>query len=222
LTVPDAVNDVLVGGTLVVALTVSAPILRSRYNRWGASEKELVAAMPGDELVARPRLGYTRAIDIRATPAAVWPWLAQLGQDRGGLYSYDGLENLFGCRMHSADRVLPEHQRLAPGGLIRLGPSGYPCFQVQLVEPPSTLVLLSAEPQPPQNTMDAATAGVATWQWLLQPRGDGTRLVVRQRLDYPDRFALLWHLLEPATFVMERRMLQGLKLRAERTNPRSE
>src|SRR3954447_12185186 len=92
LTVPDAVNDVLVGGTLVVVLTVSAPILRSRYNRWGASENELAAAMPGDELVARPRLGYTRAIDIRAAPAAVWPWLAQLGQGRGGLYSYDGLE----------------------------------------------------------------------------------------------------------------------------------
>jgi hypothetical protein len=205
------VRDIVIGGLQVAAVTVAAPIVRSSYNRWGARPEELTAAMPGDELIGRPRLGYTRAIDIGATPTAVWPWLVQIGQGRGGLYSYDGLENLVGCRMHSADRILADHQRLAPGDEIRLGPAGYPCFRVQEVRPPSTLVLLSQPPRP-----GAAEAGVASWQWQLRPCGEaGSRLVVRQRLDYPDRFGLMWRLVEPIGFVMERRMLRGLKQRAE-------
>jgi hypothetical protein len=205
---------VLIGGLQVAAVTVAAPLARSWYNRWGARAAELTAPMPGDELVRRPRLGYTRAIDIRAAPAAVWPGLVQIGQGRGGLYSYDGLENLVGCRMHSADRVLAEYQELAPEDLIRLGPVGYPCFRVRDVRPASTLVLVSQPPR--QGTADA---GVASWQWQLLPQGQaGTRLVVRQRLDFPDRFWLIWHLIEPIGFVMERRMLYGLKRRAERAS----
>ena len=207
-----SVGDVLIGGLQVAAVTVAAPVARSWYNRWGARADELAALMPGDELVPRPRLGYTRAIDIRAAPAAVWPWLVQIGQGRGGLYSFDGLENLVGCRMHSADRIIAEYQRLAPDDLIRLGPAGYPCFRVQEVRPPSTLVLLSQPPRP-----GTTEAGVASWQWQLLPQGEtGTRLLARQRLDFPDRFRLIWRLVEPVGFVMERRMLRGLKLRAER------
>jgi hypothetical protein len=207
--------DVLIGGLQVAAVMAAAPVVRSRYNRWGARVEELTAAMPGDELIARPRLGYTRAIDIAATPTAVWPWLVQIGQGRGGLYSYDGLENLFGCRMRSADHILVDYQQLAPGDLIRLGPAGYPCFRVQEVRSPSTLVLLSVSPQPSRR--DTVDAGLASWQWQLLPHGEaGTRLLVRQRLDHPDRFRLMWRLVEPVGFVMERRMLLGLKQRAER------
>jgi hypothetical protein len=219
--VAGSIRDVLIGGLQVAAVVLAAPIVRSWYNRWGARAAELTAAMPGDELVRRPRLGYTRAIDIRATPAAVWPWLVQIGQGRGGLYSYDGLENLVGCRLHSADRILAEFQRLAPGDLIRLGPAGYPCFRVQQVRPGSTLVLLSAAPRPTRGdpAHGGTEAGVASWQWQLLPLGEAcTRLVVRQRLDYPDRFGLMWRLVEPVGFVMERRMLHGLKQRAERAS----
>ncbi len=209
----------LVGGSEVVAATLSAPLLRARYNRWGASDAEVCAPLPGDELVPTPRLGYTRAVSIDAPPAAVWPWLAQIGQGRGGLYSYDGLENLIGCRIRSVDRLLAEHQRLDVGELIRLGPPGYPCFRVHAVDPPVTLVLIGADPRPPHEAATAqAPAGVATWQWQLRPErgGRSTRLVVRQRLTVPSRLSVVWHLVEPATFVMERRMLRAIAQRAER------
>jgi len=202
-------------GPVPLALAASAVAyhgyLRPRMHRWGATEEERIAVLPGDEADADPGEQTTRGLTIDAPVEDVWPWLAQIGQDRAGFYSYQVLENLVGCRMHSADRILAEHQRLAPGDEIRLGPAGYPCFRVQEVRPPSTLVLLSQPPRP-----GAAEAGVASWQWQLRPCGEaGSRLVVRQRLDYPDRFGLMWRLVEPIGFVMERRMLRGLKQRAE-------
>jgi len=215
-----AFTQVMVGGAQVVAALATAPVRRSRWNRWGATPAEVVAALPGDELVPEPTLGYTRAISIAAPVEAVWPWLAQIGQGRGGLYSFDGLENLFRCGIHSADVVLPDHQELNAGDLIRLGPEGYPCFRVVQVDPPTTLVLLGADPKPPHEVGHDVSAGpVATWQWLLRPTDDGrsTRLVVRQRLAHPKAQRVMWHLVEPVGFVMEREMLRGLKRRAEAT-----
>jgi hypothetical protein len=176
--------------------------------------------MPGDELVPHPRLGYTRAISIEASVEEVWPWLAQMGQGRGGLYSFDALENLARCNIHSADRTLGEYQGLSVGSLVRMGPEGYPCFRVLHLCAPCELVLVGADPQPPHlpSTADSP-AGVATWQWFLHPfdGGSRTRLRVRQRLTYPDRLSLVWHLVEPIGFVMEREMLRGIKRRAERS-----
>jgi hypothetical protein len=220
---PSAVADVLVGGAQVLAVTLAAPVLRPRYNRWGATEAEVEGSMPGDELVTAPRLGYTRAITIDATPERVWPWLVQMGQGRGGLYSFDGLENLVGCDIHSADRVMPDCQQLVVGDLIRLGPSGYPCFRVDQVESGAWLVLVGADPRPPHHAAppDAPT-GIATWQWQLRPTAVGrrTRLVTRQRLCYPSTTGagVMWHLVEPVGFVMERQMLLGIKQRAERAS----
>ena len=212
------VSDVVLGGAQVLGATVTAPVLRRWYNQWGATAAEFAAAMPGDDLVAHPMLGYTRAITIRVEPAAVWPWLAQIGQGRGGLYSFDGLENLARCDIHSSDCILREHQALARGDLIRLGPPGYPCFRVADVAAPHRLVLVGADPSPPH---DAATegspGGIATWQWQLRagPQRGTTRLVVRQRLAYPRGLSVLWHVVEPVGFVMERQMLRGIKQRAE-------
>jgi hypothetical protein len=213
-----ALRDVVVGGGQIVAAVLAAPVLRGRYNRWGATAAEVSAPMPGDDLVPTPKLGYTRAITVEAPPQAVWPWLVQIGQGRGGLYSFDGLENLVGCRIHSADRVLAEHQGLRPGDLVRLGPDGYPCFRVAELDGARTLVLIGADGRPPHRTADPSCgAGAATWQWQLQPIGGGssTRLVVRQRLTYPFRLCLWWHIVEPIGFVMERQMLLGIKRRAE-------
>jgi hypothetical protein len=210
-------RDVVVGGAQVLAALVSAPLVRGRYNRWGAEGHELLAPMPGDDLVPRPRLGYTRAITVDAPVASVWAWLVQLGQGRGGLYSFDGLENLVGCRIHSADRIDPGLQQLAADDLVRMGPDGYPCFRVALVRAPTDLVLIGADPRPPHAVAAPDGPGTATWQFALRPRdgGRGTRLVVRQRLTYPDSASLLWHLVEPVAFVMEREMLQGIRRRAE-------
>jgi hypothetical protein len=219
-----AVHDVVVGGVQIAATTLTAPLTRRRYNRWGATDAEVADAMPGDALVADPRMTYTRALTIAAPPDRVWPWLAQIGQGRGGLYSFDGLENLVRCDIHSVDRVLPEHQDLTVDDLIRMGPPGYPCFRVHEVDPPSTLVLVGADPKPPHAAAAAGSpTGVSTWQWLLRPTDGGraTRLLVRQRLTYPDGQALLWHLVEPVAFVMERQMLRGLRDRAEGRVPKS-
>ena len=103
-------------------MLLSAPVSRKWFNRWGATEVELTKNLPGDALVPSPRLAYTRAISINASAASVWPWLVQMGQGRGGLYSYDGLENLIGCDIHSADHILPEHQNLQVGDQILFGP----------------------------------------------------------------------------------------------------
>ncbi len=216
------VRDVLVGGAQVVGTTLGAPVLRRRYNTWGATPSEVAAPMPGDDLVPSPRLGYTRAISIRAEPTEVWAWLVQIGQGRGGLYSFDGLENLARCDIHSTDRILPEFQALAPGDLVRLGaPPGYPCFRVASLVPHEFLVLVAADPMPPHEIATAdSPGGIATWQWQLRgtPDGSGTRLLARQRLAFPDNLRVLWHLVEPVGFVMERQMLRGIRARAERAS----
>lgn len=208
----------LSGAGLIAGTVLTAPVLRRRYNRWGASDAELQAALPGDDLVPQPRIGYTRAITIDAPAADVWPWVVQIGQGRGGFYSYDGLENLARCRITSAGRILPEHQSLRPGDIVRLGPDGYPCFRAVVVEPPTDLVLLGADPKPPHEVGSPdVPPGVATWQFALRPTpGGGIRLIARQRLAYPDGSGAMWHLVEPVGFVMERQMLKGIKLRAER------
>lgn len=211
-------RDIVFGGVQVVGTMLAAPLLRGRYNRWGATVSEVTAPMAGDDLVPHPRLGYTRAITVNAPPEAVWPWLVQIGQGRGGLYSFDGLENLARCDIHSVDRIVTEHQQLDVGDLVRMGPEGYPCFRVAHLGAPTELVLIGADPRPPHDpgTADAPT-GVATWQWLLHPLDGGsrTRLLARQRLVYPNRLSLVWHLVEPVGFVMERAMLRGIRERAE-------
>ena len=206
------------GAAEIGAAVLTAPVSRRWYNRWGASLAETTAAMPGDELVPEPSLGYTRAITIAAPPARVWPWLAQVGQGRGGLYSFDGLENLAGCDIHSVDRLEAAWQELRAGDLIRLGPEGYPCFRVAEVDEPNVLVLLGADPKPPHDVPGEPRTSGATWQWLLRPLdgGSGTRLIVRQRLAYPRGQGLTWRLVEPVAFVMERQMLLGIRSRVER------
>ncbi len=223
-----AVYDLLVGGGRVAGTVLAAPVLRRSYNRHGAAEEELTRPLPGDELVAAPKLGYTRAITIDAPPEQVWPWLVQFGQGRGGFYSYDALENLVGCDIHSVDEILPEHQDLAVGDLIRSskGDSG-PCWAVVDVDPPHHLVLIGAgtpaAPTVPEVVEEVPDRGyvASTWQWVLEPLDVGrrTRLIVRQRETYSPGQSWVWHLVEPFNFVMEHRMLRGIRDRAERGAP---
>ena len=137
-------RDVLVGGAAVVATVLASPVLRRVYNRAGATPGEVVSSLPGDALVKAPKLGYTRAVTIDAPPNRVWPWIAQMGQGRGGFYSFDTLENLIGCGIHSVATVLPEHQQIAPGDLVRSGRDSYPCWVVMAVDPLHHLVLQGA------------------------------------------------------------------------------
>jgi hypothetical protein len=201
-------------GAIQMAVAVpAAPLLRPWYNRWGTTGAERERPIPGDELVRDTQMSSTRAITIDVPPARVWPWLAQIGQGRGGFYSYDELENLVGCDIHSAHQVLADHQRLEVGDVIRLARRGGPSYRVARTEPPHLLVLVSAA----EGEATGSGEFTATWQWSLQPVAGGsqTRLVVRQRYQYPRSQRIMWHLVEPVDFVMERRMLLGIKGRAE-------
>ena len=163
--------------------------------------------MPG------PRIASTRAITIQAPAAAVWPWLVQMGQGRGGLYSYDGLENLVGCDIQSADRILPEFQNLQVGDHVLFGPAEkkFPGQVVLEIQPERAIVLCGLNPA----TRQAETS--ATWVFVLEEQAGGaTRLLVRSRNGYEPSVAnhIVWHIVEPISFVMERKMLQGIKARA--------
>jgi hypothetical protein len=195
--------------------------VRPRLLHWGASTQEAAGPLPGDELVRTPRMQSTRAVTISAPAASVWPWVVQLGAGRGGMYSFDRLENAAGLGMRSADRVLPEHQRLDVGDVIPLGPDvGIP---VRRLETGSVLGL--------GGTMDPRTGKIISsvvspasprlelgWTFVLQPVDERTtRLLSRTRYDYSPLAVglILRPVLEPAQFIMERRMLLGIKSRAE-------
>lgn len=187
---------------------------RSRQLWWGATDEEAGAALAGDDLITAPDLTATRAITIHAPADLIWPWIAQLGQGRGGFYSYDWLENLLGLDMHSADRVVSEWQQIQAGDQIRLAADVG--LAVAIAEPGRALVIRGGIP------MGAVPCPYdCTWGWFLREARDGTtRLVVRERYAYTRRWAPL--LLEPVqviSFVMTQRMLRGIKERAERTDP---
>jgi hypothetical protein len=195
---------IVVGLGLVSLATVV--LLRPWMDRWGASEAELAAGLPGDELVPNPAAGYTRAVSIDATPPAIFPWLLQMGADRAGLYSYTVIEHLIRCPMVNADRIHPEWQDLLVGDSVRMcpGDSGPPPFMVALIEPERAIVMGH------QND-DGSWSDV--WQFVLIPRNDGSsRLVLRSREMLTGG---IWEVIRPGVFVMTRGMLKGIKARAE-------
>jgi hypothetical protein len=204
------------GGAAAIGATVLlSPLLRPWYGRWGATHEERTRRLPGDDLVPSPRLQSTRAVTVRAPASGVWPWLVQMGQGRGGLYSHDRLENLAGCRIQSANRILPAFQHLEPGDHVRLGPEGYPFFVVESVDPGRALVLEAGAQE------GAEAAARSTWVFVLDEVDEATsRLIVRNRLDYESTWVnrLIWRVFtDPISFVMERKMLLGVKRRAEAT-----
>ncbi len=199
----------LVGGALVFA---GITTVRARLLRWGASDDELSVIWPGDELLPAPNLTATRSVTIAAPLEEVWPWIVQIGQGRGGFYTYDWLENLVGADIHSARTVLPEFQHPGIGDDIRLAPEM--ALRVAEVDPPRALVLRGGTP-----TDEGGPPYDFTWAFTLSPRPDGsTRLVIRERYAYTRWWvALMVEPIEVISFVMTQRMLRGIKERAERT-----
>lgn len=179
-----------------------ALVLRRRILTWGATAAEVGAHLPGDELLPDPDRTATRAISIAAPPAAVWPWIVQIGpRPRGGAYTYDWIENLLGLDMHSADRVLADFQHPRLGERIGLGPNE---MIVAVLEPERAFGWLSAD-------------GSWLWTFTLEPAGGGTRLISRNSYRLPTLAVRIGMLpLELGSLVMERRMLAGIRDRAER------
>ncbi len=189
-----------------LALAVLAAVLYRLFARrpvltWGATAAEAAARLPGDELLERADGVSTRAITIAAPPAAVWPWLAQMGPSpRGGAYTYDWVENLLKLDMHSVDHVLPEFQDPQVGDTIGFGPN---TMRLERVEPERVIAWRSED-------------GNWVWTFVLEERAGETRLISRNRFRLPTLAARIGMApMEPASLLMERKMLLGIKQRAE-------
>ena len=176
--------------------------LRNRVRFWGATSDESTASLPGDSLLEAPGGVTTRAIRIDAPRSAVWPWIAQIGPSpRAGAYTYDWIENSLGLDMHSADEILPEFQSPAVGDSVSLGPN---VMHTVLVREGEALCWLSED-------------GNWLWSFVLREEGRGTRLISRNSFRLPTLGLRVGMApMEIGSLVMERKMLKGIKARAER------
>jgi hypothetical protein len=195
---------------------VGLQVLHVRRN-WGATAGEAAARLPGDEFVPDPAENTTLAVTVAAHAEEIWEWLVQIGSGRGGMYSYDWLENLIGLDIHTTDEIREDWQHLAAGDRIVVVPKGYRpmpagySFSVARVDPGRALVLRQAPPEHPWN---------GVWSFHVVPAADGRcRLLARSRTEAQPQIGLriATRVGEPVTLVMTRRMLHGIKQRAERT-----
>ena len=192
-------------------LFLFAPVYRHWHLRWGATDAEVAVSMPGDEVVSHPSFNATRAITIDAPPEDVWPWLVQIGYGRAGFYSYDLFDN---AGHPSADQILPEHQHPAIGDWVPMAAkvNETTAFKVKAFEP--NRFLLWEKPH-------------STWAWKLEPIAGGrTRLITRLKDHYswradPANALLSVILFEFGDFPMMRKLLLGVKRRAEHNIQRS-
>jgi hypothetical protein len=197
------------------AVAVGMQAVHAVRNR-SATPDEVAARLPGDELVPDPADQTTLGVTVDAPAAEVWAWLVQIGHGRGGMYSYDRLENLIGLDIHTTDEIREEWQHLDVGDRVVVVPEGYRpmpagyAFRVARADAPSALVLRQAPPEHPWN---------GVWSFHVRPDGPGRcRLLSRSRTERPKQLGMRMatRVGEPVTLVMTRRMLHGIRRRAER------
>jgi hypothetical protein len=211
----DMARVLRIGIALGVAAAAVAAVaaVRRVSLRWGTTGDETTRPLPGDDLIDTADLQATRAISIDAPRASVWPWIAQIGQNRAGFYTYDWLENLVGCDIHSADALMPELRIHGTGEAVNLAPPV--ALEVAAFEEGDHLVLRGGVG--PDGRSEGAPYDF-TWSFVLIDRpGGGTRLVVRERYAYLESWAgALVEAVEFVSFLMSERMLRGIRDRAER------
>jgi hypothetical protein len=195
----------VLAGLAVLAIAIIA-LLTPWMDRWGATDEEIAATFPGDELLPKPAGFVNRAITIHATPPDIYPWIVQLDAEKGGWYSYDWLEtNLLRCPMVNADHIHQEWQDLQVGDQVHMcpGEAGPPPYIVAQIHPDQAIVLGHQEDG----------AWVDLYQFVIVPQDDGSsRLILRTRTMMTGG---LWTVIHPGVFLMERGMLYGIKQRAE-------
>jgi hypothetical protein len=194
-------------GTGLVIAGAAAVALYFRFARpwhlhWGATEQEVSGTVAGDELMPNPDIVATRAVEIDAPAPAIWPWLVQMGPGRGGAYTYDWIERRLGIDIHNTDRIIPEFQHLQVGDEI---PMPSYTMRVERLDPEQAMVIRSSN-------------HAWVWSFELRPVGGHTRLISRNRFDtsaLPVKDKLAYPVIEPGSWVMERKMLLTIKQRAE-------
>jgi hypothetical protein len=219
--------DGMVGAAFIAVVLLFSPLLKGWYRGWGATPEEAKKKLPGDELVPHPKMQSTRAITIQAPPSAIWPWLLQFGLKRGGWYSYDFLEAMSGAAGfidgHSTWRIIPELQDLKVGDKIWMHPRILP-LTVAALETERTLIFhtrLDMETKAFFELTKEMPAKYVNSNWVFfleKSARKASRLLVRSRLDYNPNLmnTIAWRVFtDPFSFVMERRMLLGIKQRAE-------
>jgi hypothetical protein len=192
---------------------------------WGATLGELARVWPGDELVTNPAAAATHAITIDAPPQAIWQWLVEVGQDRAGFFSYDWLEQAVGADIHNVFEIRPQWQARNPGDDLWMAPRKTGGGQVRLkfvrVEP--YRLMLMVPPADFDVVTQTGTGATALWTWYLEALDTRqTRLVMRlqgTRNASPGMRALSYVVLDPAHFIMERKMLLTIKALAEGRRP---
>jgi hypothetical protein len=177
-------------------------IVRPWAMRWGATEEEATRPLPGDEVVTKADYVATRAITIDAPPQDVWPWLVQIGSGRAGWYTYDRIDN---AGVPSVTEILPELQQLQVGDLIPMVAGKDIGVRVKELEPDRRMLWWDEQ-------------GEYSWEWLLEPADGRTRLLNRLRVTkHPWTRKMLYELVAAnGDIVMQRKLLRGIKQRAER------
>lgn len=213
--------EAICGASLMFVLII-LPCLRSKLRRWGSTEEELSRELPGDDLIDNINGGITHAITIKAAPTDVWPWIVQLGQNKGGFYSYELLENIAGCKIRNADTIIPEFQDMAVGDKVMMHPTMAPLIVIAIDPGKSFTTRLRynvenyetidpSEPLPPKYHD-------GTWLFYLEeiPEG-GTRLITRVThiWNQSKMNTFLFGLMGIIEVVMDRKMLKGIRKRAE-------
>ena len=185
-----------------VAIVAYVGFVRDRHLNWGATIDEASRELPGDQLMPDADVVATRVVEIDAPAADVWPWLVQMGPGRGGAYTYDWIERRLGVDIHNTDRIVPELQHLAVGDEIPM--TGY-TMRAEIVDPQRTLGFRSSD-------------GKWAWSFELVPTDGHTRLISRNRFNTSAYTLKDWAgyaVMEPGSWVMERKMLLTIKQRAE-------
>jgi hypothetical protein len=205
----------LEGAALIVWNLVATPFVGRRRRRWGTVGTEADDPLPGDEFVSEPKWSYTLGIAVDASPEEVWPWIAQIGQGRGGFYTYQTLENMVGCKITNTTEILSDHQHPAVGDDIYLHPTAPP-LRIEIADPPNALVLFGS----PAEIGDNDSWGISSWQFAAKPGPDGgTRFLTRGRYDYSSEWKSWLTFgrfpIEVISFVMSRKMMLEIKRLAE-------
>lgn len=216
----SARNIAIVLAVMALGIVLYFGVVWQWMATWGATSQEITATLPGDELVSNPERVTTQAVTIRATPEQIYPWLLQIGVDRGGMYSYDDLENLVGLNVHTIDSIDAKFQNVQAGDFWGFTPKNYSVqdgpgvFVMQLAPNRAVVGCFGVASQPPPPC-------TGTWQLVVQPQSNDTsRLILRSRTS-PDSPLSGWfgRVFDGVTFIMQRGMLLGFRDRIQSANP---